>query len=153
VAVTRTYLVVLGRRPDAKALAAWSDRLAAGGSLDDLRAHLIGSDEFWTKAGGTTARFVDAAYRQVLGREPDAGGRAFVEALLADGHGRPEVTRWLLATAEADRHLADTWYRMILDRPATSTEATRWATALHAGRSEASLVADLLASSEYLASI
>ena len=148
--VIRTYQAILGRQPDSKALLWWTTRLKGGASLDVLRAYLLGSDELWSRSGSTTAGFIDALYRKVLGRAPDAGGRAFIQELLGGGVSRADVAKWLLATGEADRHIADVWYLVLLGRAPTAAEAIHWATALHAGTSEAGLLADLLATSEYL---
>jgi len=63
---------------------------------------------------GNPADFVGAAYRAVLGREPDADGLAFYAAQIEGGLPREEMFDCLLASPELDRTL----------RPAASTESS-----------------------------
>lgn len=52
----------------------WINQLATGSSLRTFRAKLFGSTEYFNKfGGGTNAGYVQAAYNDVLGRQPDAG--------------------------------------------------------------------------------
>lgn len=50
------------------------------------------------------AAFVDAAYRELLGREADAGGRAHFLAVLAAGGSRSDVRRALTSSPEYHSH-------------------------------------------------
>ena len=81
--VRRAYLAELGREPDGGGLAAWTGQLKKHGwTENELRAELRRSDEAREKLA---REIVDRAYRDLLGREPDAEGRAvFVRRMLRD---------------------------------------------------------------------
>lgn len=75
--ITRLYLSVLGRQPDAGGHAYWSERLTSGESLLDLVRVMLDTPEVAEKSSGDL--IVDI-YRNALRREPDAGGYAFWSA-------------------------------------------------------------------------
>lgn len=71
--IVRLYVTALGRQPDAQGLAYWSDRREAGESLTDLAREMISLPEAQAVSSGD---FVVDAYRNVLGRDPEASGYA-----------------------------------------------------------------------------
>ncbi len=76
--VSRLYAAYLGRGPDAAGLAFWSQRRADGMSLRDVSAAFAASSEFIDTFGQLDdGEFVDLVYDRVLGRAPDAAGRAY----------------------------------------------------------------------------
>ncbi len=75
--ITRLYLSVLGRNPDAGGHAYWSERLASGESLLQLVRVMLNTPEVEERSSGDL--IVDI-YRNALGREPDAGGYDFWSA-------------------------------------------------------------------------
>lgn len=72
--ITRLYLTVLGRYPDAGGHQYWSARRASGEPLMVLARAMLGTPEVAERSSGD---LVVDAYRNALGREPDAGGYAF----------------------------------------------------------------------------
>ena len=66
---------------------------------------------------GSPADFITAAYRTILGRDPDAEGRAFYESQIASRVPREEVLDCLLASPELDRTLRPTDSTESSDRP------------------------------------
>lgn len=72
--ITRLYLTVLGRQPDAGGHAYWTQRLVSGESLTALARVMLSTPEVAETSSGD---LVVDAYRNALGREPDAGGYAF----------------------------------------------------------------------------
>src|SRR6185312_11649139 len=46
-------------------------------SSEDVVVALVGSDEYYALSGSTVDGFVNRAYFDILGREPDAGGAAY----------------------------------------------------------------------------
>lgn len=72
--ITRLYLTVLGRYPDASGHQYWSDRLVNGEPLTVLVRSMIGAPEVAERSSGD---LVVDAYRNALLREPDAGGYQF----------------------------------------------------------------------------
>jgi Calx-beta domain/Domain of unknown function (DUF4214) len=54
-----------------------SPTISLPGATQLVEAEIIGSDEYFTNAGGTNTGFVNAVYRDLVNRNPDAGGLAF----------------------------------------------------------------------------
>jgi hypothetical protein len=102
--VTRLYQAVLGRVPDTVGREDWTTALQHGASLSKLADGFIGSDEFRARFGTPDdAGFVTMAYRQALGREPDAAGAADWRNHLAHGMSRAEL---LVGFSESDENRA-----------------------------------------------
>lgn len=75
--VTRLYLTVLGRYPDPSGHVYWSEQLASGEPLLELARVMLSTPEVVETTSGD---MVVDAYRNALGREPDAGGYDFWSA-------------------------------------------------------------------------
>ena len=95
--VFRLYGATLNRAPDAGGLVSWLNGLgrdiASGGiTLSQAAGGFVGSREF-QKTYGTLddEAFVNLLYRNVLGREADAGGKTFWTGKLAGGWSRADV--------------------------------------------------------------
>src|SRR5487761_738099 len=119
--VTVLYEVFLGRAPDASGLQFWTDKLGSpgtpgehGGSADEkfVFAAILGSDEFYLKAGSTPQGWVNALYEDLLGRAADGGGMSFwSNELKTRGAGdRDGIVRDLLTTPEAAHRLLNVFY-------------------------------------------
>ncbi len=72
--ITRLYLTVLGRYPDAGGHRYWADRRASGEPLTGLVRAMLDTPEVGERSSGD---LVVDAYRNALGREPDAGGYTY----------------------------------------------------------------------------
>ncbi len=85
--VARLYDTVFGRLPDAAGLAYWRGMLDAGtASLDSIAGAFSASPEFAARFGGLGNRdFVEALYRNTLGRASDPAGAQFWTSVLDDG--------------------------------------------------------------------
>ncbi len=71
----RLYLAYFRREPDAGGLAYWTGRMVAGLPLVAVSEEFARSVEFVSTYGAlTSGDFVKLVYRNVLGREADAGG-------------------------------------------------------------------------------
>lgn len=83
----RLYRAVLGRQPDSGGLGFWIAGLDGGVGLETMAREFITSQEFVARYGAAPSNqaMVNALYRNVLGREPDAGGAAFWLRQLDDG--------------------------------------------------------------------
>jgi hypothetical protein len=91
--LTSSYQAYLGRDPDQSAIDHFAGELAAGRLSSMLiDVVILGSEEYLERSGGTPSGFVEGLYRDVLGREADADGRAFWTEQL--GQGKP---RWWVA--------------------------------------------------------
>jgi hypothetical protein len=92
------YSNILGRAPDTAGFLAQLAAAEGGTSLATLAQNIAGSAENKTAPTGSYS-FVDSLYHNILGRDPDAAGRAYQQGALAgtDGLARP-LTREELAT-------------------------------------------------------
>jgi len=90
--VYRFYQSALDRTPDAAGHAAWSERLADGESALRVADSFVRSPEFTqTYANLSNTEFVELLYRNVLDRDPDAGGLARWTSDLAAGATRSDL--------------------------------------------------------------
>lgn len=106
--VVTTYLGILGRAPENAGLEFWNARLEALQAQfgeDEASLRLITEIETAARAGGELstegeepASFVANLYRNLLGREPDAGGLDFWSQLLAQGLSRETLFTEFLTT-------------------------------------------------------
>jgi SpoIID/LytB domain protein len=79
----RLYTAYFLRAPDAGGFAYWTNELNAGRSLASISGYFAGSPEFVGRYGQLGhSDFVDLIYTNVLGRAPDAGGKAYWVDLL-----------------------------------------------------------------------
>jgi hypothetical protein len=97
-AIRQAYLDVLGREPDASGLASYRAKWRAGwtqGQIrDDLRRSQEGRQTYVKNA-------ITRAYRELLGREPDAAGYANYERLMRDkGFSERDVRESIMAGDE-----------------------------------------------------
>lgn len=108
--VNAIYQNFLHRAPGADAVNYWSGQLANTGEQAVI-SRIIGSHEYYQNNGGTDAGFVDALYRDLLGRSPSAQAQAYWVGQLqsldqASGAGdgsaaRSQIVLDMLSTPEA----------------------------------------------------
>lgn len=77
--VMRAYIAYYGRPADTGGFAYWTNRVAAaGGSLNNIMAEFGTSKEFTDRYGTLgSSELVTNIYRQLFGRNPEAGGLAY----------------------------------------------------------------------------
>lgn len=101
--VTRLYQVVLDRTPRADEVSDWESRLVSGANTGvEVAAGFVFSDEYQRKNTSNEA-YVDMLYRTLLGREPDAGGKADWLGWLSVGISRSGVFAGFANSAEFQR--------------------------------------------------
>jgi TorA maturation chaperone TorD len=102
--VRRAYQDILGREPDTNGLYAYRNTvLNQGWDEHDVREALRKSPEFRQKSAMTREKaeeIVRRAYQGVLGREPDAGSRTYVDRVLRDHWSEADVARELRNSEE-----------------------------------------------------
>lgn len=90
--VARLYDTALGRLPDAGGLAYWAGELDAGATLAGIAQSFTASAEFAAAYGALgNGAFVEAVYRNALGRAGDAEGVAYWTGQLDAGASRAAV--------------------------------------------------------------
>jgi hypothetical protein len=121
------YQELLGRNAtlnelnDAQAIL--TNNPTTGGSLQAIKANVLASADYFAAAGSTNNGFVQAMYRDILNRNPDAGGEAFY-VNLANTQGRLAAATNLLGQVEAIDTLITNYYTIYLNRPADQPGAT-----------------------------
>ena len=86
--IGRMYQQYLGRASDAGGLAYWVGQVGAGLTFEQFQVLLLGSDEYFVspnKGKSDPTHFVDAMYRDVLGRPVDAVGQNYFVGQLVSG--------------------------------------------------------------------
>lgn len=101
--VYRLYRAYFLREPDRSGFDYWIGQYRQGYPLSAVSNDFTRSSEFTLRYGGavTNDRFVDLVYENVLGRQPDSGGRAYwVEQMDRYGMARGELMIYFSDSAE-----------------------------------------------------
>jgi hypothetical protein len=117
--VNKLYQAYLGRNADPGGLAAFSAQLAGGATVQLVQAEIMASDEYFQAAGSTNVGFVSAAYRDLLDRNPDAGGLTFYLGMLSTPSTvaqRQAVISNLLGQTETIQDILKVYYANYLNR-------------------------------------
>jgi hypothetical protein len=116
-AVQNLYHTLLRRDADTGGLNAFVNYLGMGGTIKQVEVIMLSSDEYFqTQGGGTNTGFLQAVYRDVLNRPPDAGGlQAFLQAL-NNGLSRRQVAEVILDSPEGTTVLVTNMYQKFLNR-------------------------------------
>ena len=147
------YQRYLGRAADPPGLTAFVQQLAAGGTVDQVKASLLGSDEYFAgHGGGTVDGFLAALYQDVLGRAIDPGAQSTLGALIGLLR-REDVAAVVLASTEGKTVLLDGLYQALLGRNPSPAELGALLPAVHTGMRDEQVVASIVGSQEYLAQI
>jgi hypothetical protein len=75
--VTQAYETYLGRVPDASGKGYWVLALQRGATVEQLKAGLVGSSEYFVHAGNNVNAYVTQVYSDILFRAPDSTGFRF----------------------------------------------------------------------------
>lgn len=97
----------------------WAGLLSLGARESDLRALVLGSDEYLVAHGGTTSGFLAGLYTDALGRGSDPGGLASWTSQVNAGLSRVDVAQAFLTSTEGVRTRIARWYSADLRRPGT----------------------------------
>jgi uncharacterized repeat protein (TIGR01451 family) len=149
--VAQNYLVLLRRTPSAAEVNAWVGRMRGGLSADQMLAGFASSAEYYQRAGGTEAAWVEALYRDVLGRGSDPAGKAAWLQSLASGASRFTVAFQVAVSAERLASLVTADYQRYLGRGAAASEVAGWVSRLQQGMPRRQMAAAFMASDESFA--
>jgi subtilisin family serine protease len=86
---------------------------------DNLRAEILGSDEYYMQRGGTNQSFLTTLYEDVVARPVTLNEANTWLAAINSGMRRADVARALLGSAEAQRTKVARWYKLDLLAPAS----------------------------------
>jgi uncharacterized repeat protein (TIGR01451 family) len=152
--VDAVYSQLLHRSADPAGRNAFVNFLERGGTVEQMQALIAGSPEYFQKrAGGTNDGFLDALYRDGLGRPVDAGGRATWDQALANGLSRTQVAASIFSSAEYKNDLVNNYYTAYLRRQADPAGLRGWVGQLLGGIRDEQVIADILASDEYFTQV
>lgn len=154
--VASWYRQYLGRNPDPSAQG-WVDILRVGQAPDLVLAQILGSTEYYDRAGSTPEGFVQSLYRDLLGRGPSR--QQLVEGVrVVEANGLQEAAHRVLSmqarrfderrspTPEA---LVRKWYNRFLNREPEQAGLVGWTSELNRGASRESVMARIIGSDEY----
>jgi hypothetical protein len=147
------YQAILSRTANAPEVAFWFGQLKSGATLDQVKAGILGSNEFFTLVGGTNQNFLDAVYRRELGRVIDPAGQDFWSNLLNLGRTRTYVAQKILASPEASNEKVASFYTAVLARAPDAAGMIFWPGLLQNGIPETNVLAGLLGSTEFVNNI
>lgn len=144
------YQKVLGRGVDPSGLEFWLNVWEATGGPEIVRASLIGSGEYFQKAGGTNQKAIQSLYNDLLRRtaadaEEDYWIDVMSRAALAN------VAYGFVTSDEFRLQAVDSWYHDYLHRDPDAGGGAFWVGLLRGGMSQAQAQASLLAGVEYAA--
>ena len=152
--VGRAYTTLLRRAASPGELAFGLSLLKGGASDEQLKALLIGSGEYLpTQGGGTVAGFLNALYTDVLGRPIDPVAEALYAQQLAGVATRADVALDVLTSLEARQDLVGSLYEQFLQRAADLAGLQAFTSMLGNGGTDEDVIASLVGSSEYFASV
>ncbi|NHN44576.1 DUF4214 domain-containing protein [Microcella frigidaquae] len=126
--VVAVYDDVLGRPASAREYPGWVRAILTGMPRQQVANGFVNSTEY-------RLRKIDEAYRTVLDREPDAGGRAsWLEGIRRGQLTPDDVFEIFLSTKEfylkaggTDTAFVDALYQRVIGRPASVNEQAHWA--------------------------
>jgi hypothetical protein len=146
----RLYMELLGRLPDPGGRAAWLAFFDAGGTLEQIEAGFLGSDEWLQNHGGTIDGFLDSVYERILHRLPDPGGRAAWTHLIVTGQlTRTQVAASILNSRERNIDDLHDLYEGLLRRPPEPAGIEAWLGQFAAGLTNETVIGLFVGSQEY----
>ncbi len=117
--INQLYQTFLGRNADLGGLNAFGAQLTAGIGLQVIQAEIMSSDEYFINAGGTNAGFVEQMYRDLVNRNPDAGGETFYLNMLSNPSTvgeRQNVLNNFIGQVEPIQSQVTSFYASLLNR-------------------------------------
>jgi hypothetical protein len=163
--VTAAFTSIMHRTPDSGSVAYFVNYLNQGYTIEQVKAVMVGSAEYYTAQGGNTAEgFLEALYRDALGRSLDDNGRSVWGTDLATGVTnssaindsgsnlvRESVALSVLTTGEGYQIVVAAGYQKYLHRTVDTGGLNYWVSQLMQGMTDEQFYAQLIGSQEYYA--
>lgn len=143
------YRTFLQRNPDPSGQAYWAGKVQRGANPDEIRTQVLGSNEWWTKAGASPQSFGAALYQQVTRTPATAAQISGIVSAIGSGRTRTSLAASVLASRAGDTATVQSIYERYLRRTPPTSEVTYWVGRLQAGVTELRLVEAVIASNEY----
>ena len=145
------YTDFLGRAPEPSGLASWLTEMGAGMTIQRMEGGFVASQEYYNRAGATSAGWVKRLYQHVLRRDAGAAEVQHWVDQLALGASREAVARGFLISAERLSTVIDGYYRLLLGRGIDPSGRQTWVTAIQQGARTEAIIGAIVASDEYVA--
>jgi hypothetical protein len=143
------YLALLGRAADTDGVQYWTTKMQAGLTDQQLEAQFAAADEFYTKAGGTDVKWIDAIYKLLLDRPAAVADETFWSARLSAGYTRLEVAEQIAGSQENNTQLINDDYFHYLGRAADADGLAFWLGQFGDGKTNEDVIAGFTGSAEY----
>jgi hypothetical protein len=149
--VQALYQRYLHRDADPAGLQGFVAFLGAGGTLEQIAAMLVGSQEYFDLHGDSNDNFLGALFQEALGRQLDPGGLAGFSQALAGGVSRGQLAALVLSSAEYQSNLVQADFQSVLGRPADPAALGAFVGELQRGGTDQLVLAQILGSAEAFA--
>jgi hypothetical protein len=148
--VNQLYAKFLHRQADPGGLSFFVGSLDNGATIEQVKASLIGSQEYFQVRGGNTNNgFLAAVYQDLLNRAIDPSGQAAFSQQLASGVSTTMVATEIVTSQEAQKDLVDAFYLAFLRRTADAGGESFFVNELLQGSRDEQVIAQLVGSAEY----
>jgi hypothetical protein len=160
--IVAAFTAILKRPPDPISTAYFVYYLNLGYSIEQVKALIYASPEFYVNAGASPIGYLEALYQSALNRPLDPNGIAFFGQQLGDGTVLPNiipdpgadpvresVALEILTTQEAYKNIITAAYPKFMHRMVDEAGLTYWTGALLGGLTDELFYAGLLSSQEY----
>ena len=118
--VSAMFADYLHRSPGGNELNYFSNLLHQGASLTQVRASVLGSDEYFIeRGGGKNPTFVTALFQDLLGRPADPQASSFFTQQIVAGTSRTSIAQQVLNSSEARQRWINALYMRYLHRGAS----------------------------------
>jgi uncharacterized repeat protein (TIGR01451 family) len=150
--VDETFQKLLGRAPDAAALAVFTRQLSQRVTYDQIDANIAGSNEYYARSGGTPQDFVSQVVADFTGHPPTDAFRAELLDRLAQGQSRTQVATRVITSGLGRLAWVKWTYRRYYKREVRAFEAHNALEAFRTGIRPAQELANLLGDFEIVES-
>jgi cyclophilin family peptidyl-prolyl cis-trans isomerase len=148
--VDSTYRALLNRAPGAEALAANTIFLMNGGSVSQMQANIVASQEFFEAKGGTNATWITAVFQTATGATSvPLSYSNQVSYQLDTGLKRVDFATTIFDSIASDVFTVQGQFKNFLERTPTTADALPLAQQINSGVSEDLIVATIVGSAEF----
>jgi cyclophilin family peptidyl-prolyl cis-trans isomerase len=148
--IENLYQTLLHRQADPTGLNLSLSFLKSGGTLEQVRAVIVGSNEYFqSRSGSSNTSFLTNLYQDALGRAIDPVGQSLAGQALTAGMDRSKVAAVVFTSREGEQFLVQSYYSELLNRTADSVGMTDSTATLADGLSEEKIIIAISASDEY----
>src|SRR5262249_54258588 len=146
------YVTLLHRTPSPAEVTGWVRLLVNGTSDEQVLAGFTSSAEYYQQAGGDDQGWVEALYRDLLGRDADGGGGVGWVGARRAGASRFRVAYGIASSVDHVSLVVAADYQRLLGRSAAPSEVAGWVNNVRSGIAEERVVAAFVASDEFYTS-